>query len=1030
MSERITEPSLYPFIIQLFKEVAELYGIRVTGIEQVGTSRIYPDISLQLDGHKLLIQVKIGGISRLLGDIVKTYPTARNLNADLVGLLFSPQVREVEPTLLEEVKSRLHISRALILTKWFSGDLEDTNLLHVITNIIEKFVEFQKTLVPTVEYITIAKVAREVVEGLSNALRRYMGIQKYFDMAQTIIGRFDFYRSLLEEFIDREEIMKAYVADIIAYLIVLQLLFAHTVSVKKHGRSVLPEITNPSSLPEDLFERIEEEIRSSGIYEEYKDILGSLSYLLQILREVKREDIGLLRVLGQYIYVIRVLRPEHVREELFGRIYQESLPQETRKNLGAFFTKPRAARILAELAIDRWDEKVLDPACGSGTLLVAAYHAKMGRGREQGLLNEDKLHKEFVEKHIYGVDIMQFAKELTTINLALQNLGAKVTPKIYFGDGIAKMVHALIRQDKDPLPLTLIEYFEEVKKKYEELELPRESIDVVIMNPPFTRRERIPEAERNNLEKMLGELVRGKVGYWAYFFVAADNLIKTNGKLASVTPEEYFAGASAESVRRFLFLGEVYDSKSGAYVKKYNRVYRPRVLVRSSVEIAFSERAHYRDYLAVFEKHPENWSIVKPLTFIILNKRLDEIANVELLVKNIREFIDSRENFIATEEFTARKIHNIDTIIIKHIGNLKPLVGLNSIETQKLVLELLEALSLNPTLKDYEDKELIRIRDYNPGQYITRGVEDYARRLFISKYKSRGKISFIYAGETTNTIRLTIKGHKGEFEISKLSCIPSLRTPADVRHIDITAEEEYAIINPQAIPNDLLRMAGLVDRADLDEACNDLKRAYIELAGNILLVRRARLTSPNIYWLTFFSNNKIIGPSAPMICVRTDKLGLDGTRLLALYLNSSIALLQLLAYAVETEGAWVALQGDQVWSHIHIPNIIDFPFSIIQSARKIFNEIGKADVPPLYRRIKDKHELQRRIDEISLKMLGLADWINKLDEIYNVIIKELDIMKKILEVSQERSDEHVHIKRRQKEKQTSNDSTIPLDKWL
>jgi hypothetical protein len=63
-------------------------------------------------------------------------------------------------------------------------------------------------------------------------------------------------------------------------------------------------------------------------------------------------------------------------------------------------------------------------------------------------------------------------------------------------------------------------------------------------------------------------------------------------------------------------------------------------------------------------------------------------------------------------------------------------------------------------------------------------------------------------------------------------------------------------------------------------------------------------------------------------------------------------------------------------------------------------------------------------------MLGLADWINKLDEIYNVIIKELDIMKKILKVSQERSDEHVHIKRRQKEKQTSNDSNIPLDKWL
>jgi hypothetical protein len=60
----------------------------------------------------------------------------------------------------------------------------------------------------------------------------------------------------------------------------------------------------------------------------------------------------------------------------------------------------------------------------------------------------------------------------------------------------------------------------------------------------------------------------------------------------------------------------------------------------------------------------------------------------------------------------------------------------------------------------------------------------------------------------------------------------------------------------------------------------------------------------------------------------------------------------------------------------------------------------------------------------------LTDWINKLDEIYNAILKELDIMQEILEKSQRRSEEHVHTKRRQKEKQPHNDVTTPLDKWL
>jgi predicted RNA methylase len=850
-------------------------------------------------------------------------------------------------------------------------------------------------------------------------------------MAQAIIGRFDFYRSLLEEFVDNEVVMKTYVADIIAYLIVLQLLFAHIVSVNTRGKSVLPEISDPFSIPDDLLERIGEEISTSGVYEEYKDVLGSLPHLLKILREVKKENINLLRMLGQYVYVIRVLRPENVKEELLGRIYQESLPQETRKNLGAFFTNPRAARILTELAIDRWDEKVLDPACGSGTLLVAAYHAKTKKAKGQGLVDEDELHREFVEKHIFGIDIMQFAKELTTINLALQNLRVKITPKIYFGDGIAKMVHAIISQDEDPLPATLVDYFEEIKKQYNELELSRENTDVVIMNPPFTRRERIPESERNKLEKMLGELIRGKVGYWAYFFTAADCVIKPNGKLASVTPEEFFAGASAESVRRFLLLGEVYDSKCNAYVKKYNRVYTPRVMVRSSVEIAFSERALYRDYLAVFEKHPKNESDVKPLTFIVLNKRLDDITNIELLTGKIREFIELDGDFVATDEFTARKIRNINTIITKHIGNLKPLIGLNSIEAQKLILELLEVLSRHPTLKDYEDKGFIRIRDYNPGQYITRGVEDYARRLFISRYGGRGKISFIYDGETTNTVWLTIKGDKKKFGVSRSSCVYSLRTPAGVRHLDITGEEEYAIINSHAIPGNLLKIAGLVSRSKLEKASNDVKKAYKDLAGNILLVRRAQLTSPNIYWLSFFSTNKIIGPSAPMICVATESLELDKSRILTLYLNSSITLIQLLAYAIETRGAWVALQGDQVWSHIHVPDMLDFSSRLVQSALNNFNEISKENVPPLYQRIREKHKFQRLIDQISLTMLGLSDWIGRLDEIYDVILKELDVMQRILEESQKiRSSERIYIKEKRKKKSFFEGVETSLNKWF
>ena len=200
------------------------------------------------------------------------------------------------------------------------------------------------------------------------------------------------------------------------------------------------------------------------------------------------------------IYTFYPLRPEHVKVELFGRIYQFGLPPETRKNLSAFFTRPQASRLLAGLAIESWDEKILDPACGSGTLLAESYQTKLRIARMQGVnLNYEDLHKTFIEKHIIGIDIMQFAKELTTVNLVLQNPAIKVEPRIFVGDGIKKMAHAEEVEEVDPVQVTIEDYLEISRKRYEELILPREGFDVVVMNPPFTRRERIPERERKGV---------------------------------------------------------------------------------------------------------------------------------------------------------------------------------------------------------------------------------------------------------------------------------------------------------------------------------------------------------------------------------------------------------------------------------------------------------------------------------------------------------------------------------------------------
>lgn len=170
--------------------------------------------------------------------------------------------------------------------------------------------------------------------------------------------------------------------------------------------------------------------------------------------------------------------------------------------------------------------------------------------------------------------------------------------------------------------------------------------DVVIMNPPFTRRERIP-ARKEDLEKLIPE-VKGKTGYWAYFVVAADKLLKEDGTLAMVIPEEFFAGGAAKSVREYLL----------------QKGYQIKYIVRSTVELAFSESALHRDYLIVLKRARDQF---KPLTLILLNKKLDEIkGRISEIVENIRGFVASLDNSCHTVDFTALKISDEKTLLTKH----------------------------------------------------------------------------------------------------------------------------------------------------------------------------------------------------------------------------------------------------------------------------------------------------------------------------------------------------------------------------
>jgi hypothetical protein len=106
---------------------------------------------------------------------------------------------------------------------------------------------------------------------------------------------------------------------------------------------------------------------------------------------------------------------------VLSEVYETTLvTDDERKSLGIHYTPPRLARqILEALPVETLapeSRDVLDPACGSGSLLVAA-HDRL-RVLQPAEWSEDVRHRDLVV-HLHGIDVDPFAAEIARLTLFL-----------------------------------------------------------------------------------------------------------------------------------------------------------------------------------------------------------------------------------------------------------------------------------------------------------------------------------------------------------------------------------------------------------------------------------------------------------------------------------------------------------------------------------------------------------------------------------------------------------------------------------
>ena len=123
-------------------------------------------------------------------------------------------------------------------------------------------------------------------------------------------------------------------------------------------------------------------------------------------------------------------------------LYESVIPAEERRQLGEYYTPDWLARAMVEELVSApLNQRVLDPACGSGTFIVEAVKRVIEAARESGLRPDEVFGK--LRDSVIGIDVHPVAVHLARASwtlaarTAIQDAaGTSISVPIYLGDAL------------------------------------------------------------------------------------------------------------------------------------------------------------------------------------------------------------------------------------------------------------------------------------------------------------------------------------------------------------------------------------------------------------------------------------------------------------------------------------------------------------------------------------------------------------------------------------------------------------------
>lgn len=948
---KITERTLYHPISQYLEDLG------FHSVSEIKHKAGQLDILASIDEELFIIEIKIGDKSKkLIEGISQAMRYSRDYHTPNILVFNFPH--EIRSALIDDLNHlALHTPVNCAVFTNYGHHVEDNSIFEMLSQ-LKSEIDSETT---EISLKTVISIISESIQEISATLKK-ISEEDVERLINLITGKFDLFMALSE--LKKKDEVKDMAINIIGYLIVNQILFYHVYS-KKSG--LIPELTEIRYL-RDLIEQ----------FEKITDINYKVIYQIDLLSKLPEND-EITESLNKVIHIFKIAKPECIEHDLLGRLFHDLLPHETRKILAAFYTNPIAAEILAELIIEKPNSLVIDPACGSGTLLVSAYRRKKNLNRD--ITDVSVLHKNFVENEISGLDIMPFAAHLTAVNLSSQSIES-TTDKLRVGvmDSLSlseklKKHRVYTLQSFSRELQTTLHLFEPTQRRLTgylasdstgavsadgdpgEVKINRNSFDVCIANPPFSDREKMPNSYLDVLEtyEELNTICGSQINLWGYFLALSDKLVKKNGIIGFVIPINIFRGKATEKIRNHLL-----DN------------YQIKYVVKTGKNTAFSENASFRDILFVAKrKKPTKATKTR---FVIINEDLHDFKNFEE-AKNVVKYIKG-------ESFTAGKdLDIIDydlDLLLKNKTNLMPLFGLMSTESGE-VLGNFNAIiqdKFGSILRKLESSEISEGLHASPA-----GISDMA---FITKDFGPNRLKFAFLicrNDHEDHVEVYLKGlPEDPFKIDKSILKPALRTLTDINTIDVSEKMDYIITKEFDNYKLVLELSKFQNKPNFNYEI--IRRKMENKWTYMVTARRFRPNSKNTSLFAFCSEEKFIAPHT----FKNIYLDHDSAKINSLYLNSVMGILNLILLKEQTTEAYTdIMESDLILFDIIDVNLITEKQK--DKLLKLYNKIKDYNFPSLTEQFDNHFEGRVKLDLEILEILGLER--SKIEEILPDVYKAI-----------------------------------------